>query len=69
MIKETTCYRIKYPVNTNTHSIVTKSNSEATEVQQKYTDGTIFIICDLMVNGVMQEILSRKGLAVKVHNS
>ena len=46
-------YRIKYPANTNTDSVVTKSNTEATEVQQKYTDGTIVIICDLMVNGVM----------------
>ena len=38
------------------------------EKQAIYPDGTVAVIGDSILNGVMQERLSRKGRPVKVHN-
>ena len=58
-------YEFKNSDNKKRELIATNNNGE---MQGKHPDGTAFIIGDFTLNGIIQEILSRKGRVVKVHN-
>ena len=58
-------YEFKNYNNKNSEPIATNNNGET---QGNYPDGTTFIIRDSILNGIIQEQLSRKGRVVKVHN-
>ena len=51
--------------NKNSEPKATNNNGET---QRKYPDGTAAIIGDSILNGIIQERLSRKGRVVKVYN-
>ena len=48
--------------------IATNNNTKTKEAQGKCPDSTVVIIGDSTLNGIMQEGLSRKRRAVRVHN-
>ena len=58
-------FEFKNSDNKNSEPIATNNNGGA---QGKYPDGTVVIIGDSILNGIIQERLSRKGRVVKVHN-
>ena len=57
-------YELKNSDNKNSEPITTNNG----ETQGKYPDGTAVIIRDSILNGIIQEQLSRKGRVVKVQN-
>ena len=57
-------YELKNSVNKNSEPIATNNKEET---QGKYPDGITIIIGDSILNGIIQEGLSRKGRVVKVH--
>ena len=56
-------YEFKHSDNINSEPIATNNNGET---QGKYSDGTVVIIGDSILNDIIQERLSRKGRVVKV---
>ena len=58
-------YELKNSDNKNSEPVATNNKRET---QGKYPDGTAIIIGDSILNGIIQERLSRKGRVVKVHN-
>ena len=58
-------YEFKSSGNKNSESITTNNNGGT---QGKYREGTAAIIGDSILNGIIQERLSRKRRVVKVHN-
>ena len=58
-------YEFKNSDDKNSEPIATNNKGET---QGKYPDGTAVIIGDPILNGIIQERLTRKGRAVKVHN-
>ena len=57
-------YEFKNSDNKNSEPIANNNG----ETQGKYPDGTAVITGDSILNGIIQERLSRKGRFVKVHN-
>ena len=58
-------YELKNCNNKNSEPVATNNKGET---QGKYPDGTAIIIGDSILNGIIQERLSRKERVVKVHN-
>ena len=58
-------YELKNSDNKNSEPKATNNNGET---QGKYPDGTPVIIRDSILNGIIQERLSRKARIVKVPN-
>ena len=58
-------YEFKNSNSKTSKRIVTNSNSK---IQGKYPDGTAVIIEASILNGIIQERLSRKERVIKVHN-
>ena len=58
-------YELKNSNNKNSEPVATNNKEET---QGKYPDGTAIIIGDSILNGIIQERLSRKEHVVKVHN-
>ena len=58
-------YELKNSDNKNGEPVATNNKRET---QGKYPDGTAIIIGDSILNGIIQERLSRKGGGVKVQN-
>ena len=62
-VKREELYELKNSGNKNSKPIATNK-----EMQEKYPHSTAIIIGDSILNGIIQEQLSRKGHVVKVHN-
>ena len=65
VIKEKKLCEFKNSDNKNSEPIATNNNGGT---QGKYPDGTAVIMGDFNLNSIIQERLSRKGRANKVHN-
>ena len=63
--KKEKSYKFENSDNKNSEPIATNNNRET---QGKYSDSTAVIIVDSILNGIIQERLSRKECVAKVHN-